>query len=233
MPRSFLTTRWTNVCLFNYAVPSAFLEPLLPKGLVLDTRDGQAFVSLVAFNFEDTRVLGIPWPGYRNFPELNLRFYVRAGERRGVVFVREFVRERFTAWLARAIYNEPYVAAPLRHDIYERGDLVTAECELQCGGASHSLIMTGRRPTVRPPPDSLEHFFKEHQWGFGGDHKGRTICYEVVHPHWDVYPVVSHHVQLDWARVYGPEWAFLQGKPPASVVFAVGSEVAVRPKGPC
>src|SRR5882672_8618368 len=88
---SFLTARWTNLFLATYAVPQELLRPRLPPGLDLDLRDGQAFVSLVAFDFLDTRVLGVPWPGYRNFPELNLRFYVRHGERRGVVFVREYV----------------------------------------------------------------------------------------------------------------------------------------------
>src|SRR4051812_2159224 len=87
----FLTARWSNLCLLTYAVPRALLTPRLPPGLELDTRpgladgptadrfapDGPAFVSLVAFDFLDTRVLGVPWPGYRNFPEINLRFYVR------------------------------------------------------------------------------------------------------------------------------------------------------------
>src|SRR5688572_29057707 len=113
MPRPFLTARWTDLFLATYAVPPALLEPRLPPGLALDTRDGQAFVSLVAFQFLDTRVLGIPWPGYRHFAELNLRFYVRQGTERGVVFLREFVPQRFVAWVARWVYNEPYLAAPL------------------------------------------------------------------------------------------------------------------------
>ena len=88
---AFLTARWTNLCLLNYAVPPSALEPHLPRGLSLDTHEGEAFISLVAFDFLDTRVLGIPWPGYRNFPEINLRFYARQGDRRGVVFIREWV----------------------------------------------------------------------------------------------------------------------------------------------
>src|SRR5262249_58326885 len=92
------------------AVPDDRPRPALPPGLELDRRDGRAFASLVAFDFLDTRVLGVPWPGYRNFPEVNLRFYVRRGGERGVVFVREFVPARLVAWLARQIYNEPYTA---------------------------------------------------------------------------------------------------------------------------
>src|SRR5215468_781631 len=96
--RPFLTARWTNLFLATYAVPDDLLRPHLPPGLELDRRDGRAFASLVAFDFLDTRVLGVPWPGYRNFPEVNLRFYVRHGEQRGVVFVREFVPLRLVAF---------------------------------------------------------------------------------------------------------------------------------------
>src|SRR2546423_13280170 len=101
--RPFLTARWSKLFLATYAVPPALLRPRLAAGLELDTRDGQAFVSLVAFDFLDTRVLGVPWPGFRDFAELNLRFYVRRGADRGVMFVREFVPQRLVAWMARAI----------------------------------------------------------------------------------------------------------------------------------
>src|SRR5262245_66568512 len=84
--RPFLTARWQNLFLATYAVPPALLEPRLPPGLALDLRDGHAFVSLVAFEFLDTHVWGIGWPGCRNFTELNLRYYVQFGRERGVVF---------------------------------------------------------------------------------------------------------------------------------------------------
>ena len=54
--RPFLTARWSNLFLATYAVPDDVLTPRLPPGFVLDRRDGVAFVSLVAFDFCDTRV---------------------------------------------------------------------------------------------------------------------------------------------------------------------------------
>ena len=59
---NFLTARWEHLILANYAMPQAVLEPYLPPGAQLDLRDGEAFASLVAFHFLDTRVLGVPWP---------------------------------------------------------------------------------------------------------------------------------------------------------------------------
>ena len=58
MKRPFLTAEWRNLFLATYAVPPSLLRTHLPAGLELDTRDGNAFVSLVAFQFIHTRVLG-------------------------------------------------------------------------------------------------------------------------------------------------------------------------------
>jgi hypothetical protein len=227
----FLRAVWANLFLATYEVPPELLRPRLPPGLELDTRDGRAFASLVPFQFVGTRVLGVGWPGYRDFPELNLRFYVRRGDERGVVFVREFVSSRLIAWLANTIYNEPYHVAPMRDRITDGPDRITAEYRIDFGGRTHTLRAVGAKPAVRPGPDSVEHFFKEHQWGYGTTRRGRLLRYEVWHPVWDVYPVVEHAIDVDWATLYGPEWAVMQDAKPTSLIFAAGSAVAVYPKG--
>lgn len=227
MPIPFLTARWSNLILITYAVPPELLHPYLPDGIELDTRDGRSFASLVAFDFEDTRVLGVPWPGFRTFAEMNLRFYVRRGDQRGVVFVREIVPQWLVATIANVVYNEPYVAAPLRSAWRRTGDTLTVEHQLRWNKRIHRVSATGSAATLRPPQDSAEHFFKEHEWGFGRTRAGKTISYRVEHPHWDVYPVLDWSVDLDWAAVYGPQWGFLAQAQPYSTVFAVGSPIKV------
>ncbi len=236
MAFAFLTARWSNLFLATYPVPPSLLARRLPPGLQLDTRDGSAFVSLVAFDFLDTRVLGVPWPGYRNFAELNLRYYVRrelpgGAQERGVMFVREFVPQRLVAFLARWLYNEPYLAAPITSTRQEDDTQVTMDYRLRFAGREHRITATGGKPAFRPAEASDEHFFKEHRWGYGTTRRGRPLRYEVDHPHWDVYPVRSWSVDLDFASVYGPEWAILQGARPTSTVFAVGAAVRVLPHG--
>jgi uncharacterized protein YqjF (DUF2071 family) len=230
--RPFLTARWANLFLANFAVPDELLRPRLPPGLELDRWEGRAFVSLVAFDFLDTRVLGIPWPGYRNFPEINLRFYVRRRDERGVVFVRELVPARLIAWLARRFYNEPYAAMPMTSRVTETTDSFAIEHQLTSRDRVHTIRATGSKPVVRPGEDSVEHFFKEHQWGYGRTRGGATLRYQVCHPCWDVYPVRDYSIDLDWAALYGPEWSVLTKSEPNSVVLAAGSDVAVYPHGP-
>ena len=228
--RNFLTARWCNLILANYAVPEELLRPRLPPGLDLDTRDGRCWASLVGFQFLDTRVLGVGWPGYRHFPEWNLRFYVKQGDQRGVCFVREFVPQWLTATLARVIYNEPYRAARMTMDVDDRPDRVVASYSVKWGGRLHVLSAVGSKPAVRPGPDSAEHFFKEHSWGFGTSRGGKLIRYEVNHPGWDVYPVREFAADVNWALLYGAEWAVMQDAVPASVVLAAGSAVSVFPQ---
>ncbi len=229
--RPFLTARWSNLAILTYEVPPALLEPRLPAGLELDRRNGAAFASLVAFDFLDTCVWGASWPGFRNFPEINLRFYVRLGPRRGVVFIREFVPKPAVSWLARAIYNEPYLVAPIDSRVRSDPSAIVTVRRLRWHGRDHHIEVAGHQPAIRPGEDSDEHFFKEHQWGFGRDRRGRTLVYEVRHPLWDLYPVRSWSLDVDWASVYGPAWSCLSGVKPASVVLAAGSAVSVYPRG--
>jgi uncharacterized protein YqjF (DUF2071 family) len=239
MPRPFLTARWERLCILSYAVEPSRLAPHMPPGFEPDTSlDGRAYVSLVAFDFLDTRVAGVRWPGLVNFPEINLRFYVREtpcpgfAARRGVCFVREFVPSHVISWIARAFYNEPYHAARMSSNrLSEQGrehpSTVAVVHELEFAGSRLRLALTAGPEEHVPAPDSAEHWFKEHEWGYGTARSGALVRYRVHHPHWAVRNVQRAEVNADWAGLYGSGWDTLVGRAPDSVVFAVGSRVEV------
>lgn len=228
--RAFLSARWERLCLFNYPVPAEILAPHLPPGLELDRFEGEPYVSLVAFDFRETRVLGIPWPGFRNFPEINLRFYVRHGERRGVAFIRELVPNPLVAWIARTLYNEPYrsVRMTSRHE-FGKGAL-TVEHEVSERGVSHTISVCAALDADEPGTDVRAEFFKEHSWGFGISRRGRLLRYEVRHPVWRTHAVASYKLKWDFGTIYGEKWRFLNGTEPASVYLAEGSDILVSPE---
>ncbi len=235
MARVFLTAEWRDLVIASYAVDPALLEARLPPGLELDLFEGRAVCSLVGFRFLRTRVMGVFWPGYVNFPEINLRFYVREksgrggieGGRRGVVFVRELVRSRFVAGIARGLYNEPYSKARISERIERVGDSVRVGYEFAIDGGVGRMSVEADAEAVVPPEDSAEHWFKEHQWGYGVTRGGRALRYEVRHPVWACHRVRSAAIDVDWGRVYGREWPGMREAEPLSVVLAVGSEIAV------
>ena len=166
-----MTAQWTDLFLATYPVPDELLTPRLPAGLELDRRDGSAYVSLVAFDFRDTRVFGIPWPGFRNFPEVNLRFYVRRGVERGVVFIREIValhgRMGGPGAVQRTVRRHAIVRA-----VTETCDALTVAHRLIGRDRTHTIRALGAKPAFRPGSDTVEHFFKEHQWGYGRSRGG-------------------------------------------------------------
>jgi uncharacterized protein YqjF (DUF2071 family) len=228
--RIFLSAEWRDLLLFNFAVPDHLLLPYLPDGIELDRYDGSAFVSLVAFDFIKTKVLGIAWPGHKNFAEINLRFYVKRAGVRGVVFVREIVPQHLTAWMARLLYNEPYVAAPIESVSHIEQNQLKKEFVLSWQGRKQVMGVTAKATAFMPDEKSIEHFFKEHEWGFGRSRSGSTTVYRVEHPPWRVYPFLNSKLDFDFAAVYGPQWAGLSGRKPDSVVFAEGSPIYVFSK---
>ena len=118
--RPLLTAEWRNLLLLNFPVPTEVIEQLAPPGTEPDLHDGGSYISIVGFQFNRVRFLGLPIPGHTNFPEINLRYYVRrtvGGEvRRGVVFAREIVPRRAVSIVANRLYNESYVTRPMRSE---------------------------------------------------------------------------------------------------------------------
>lgn len=229
MPKPFLTARWANLIIVSYHAPEKFLAPHLPAGLELDLIDGEPTLSLVAFQFQDTRVWGIRWPGFINFPEWNLRFYVRekATKARGVVFIREFVPSVITSFFARKIYNEPYEPAGFTHETTREAGSISVRYTVHVDGREHTLRATAFDELTIPEEHTAAHMLKEQQWGYGRTRRGETLKYEVTHPRWRIFSHAACDVDVDWAALYGPKWAAMQDAMPFSVVLAEGSEVSV------
>ena len=230
MPGIFLTAAWRHLLMLNYEMDPALLQPLVPRGTELDTHDGHTWASLVGFRFLDTRVLGLPVPFHRNFDEVNLRFYVRRevnGEvRRAVVFVRELVPRMAIALLARAVYNEPYTALPMRSTIAP-GPPLRAEYAWRLDERWHRCGGTAGGPFELPVAGSLGEFITEHYWGYTRQRDGSTVEYRVEHPPWGVTPAVDVVVDADLKLLYGDALASALVTP-ASALLAEGSAVIVR-----
>jgi uncharacterized protein YqjF (DUF2071 family) len=209
--------------MFNYAVDPALIRPLLPYGTEIDLFEGEAFVSIVGFLFLNTRVLGIPVPFHRNFEELNLRFYVRSGLKRGVSFVQELVPKPAVAFLANALYNEHYRVARMSHS---SGD-GTFGMRWVFAGREHSFDLSVHGDPQPLRDGSFEQFIAEHYWGYAAQTNGDTVEYAVEHPAWRVWPATGYRLDIDFAAHYGPEFVGTLSQTPRSVFLAEGSAVTI------
>ena len=239
-PRSvFLTAEWRWLVMLNYEIAPDVLAPFVPRGTSLDLWEERALVSVVGFRFLDTRVVGVPVPFHRNFDEVNLRFYVRReladGEvRRAVVFIRELVPKPMIAWTARALYNEPYRALPMRSETPRAptespGSVQYAWRRRTTAGDTWEHVAARTVGDATVPTVGMEaQFVTEHYWGYTRQRDGSTIEYEVRHPSWRVWRAEDAELRIDVATLYGPQFVQSLAGAPRSAFVAEGSPVSVH-----
>src|SRR5262249_51220078 len=92
--------------------PVDAVRPHVPAGLEIDTREGSAWCSIVPFRMARVRPRWLPpFPAMSNFLELNLRTYVRRGDRSGIYFLSIHAAKRLAVRMARSFSPLPYTYA--------------------------------------------------------------------------------------------------------------------------
>jgi uncharacterized protein YqjF (DUF2071 family) len=227
--RVFLTAEWRNLLMLNYAVDAALLERFVPSGTELDAFEGKTYLSLVGFEFNRTRMFGLPVPFHQAFEEVNLRFYVRRAAKRGVVFIRELVPSYAVAAIARFAFNENYSRVPMSHRLETRADGDIAEVEYAWGSGSNrcSIQIETERASVLPDEGSLSQFITEHYWGYAAQPDGGCLEYEVQHARWNVWAAKRADFSGDASQIYAADLAKVLLRSPDSAFLAHGSAVTV------
>lgn len=232
--RIFLTARWEWLTMFNFEVDPEILKPHLPPYTEIDYFEGKAIVSVVGFMFNQTRVMGIHWPGHVNFEEVNLRYYIKYFDgkawKRGVGFISEIVPRLLVSRLANLFYNEHYSTARMKHAIHVGPDLLRVSYEWKKKGRpENSMSVTAQAMPGSILPCSAEEFIFEHYHGYNKLNAATTIEYSLAHPRWQVYPVNSYELNCDVENLYGSAFSpFIINKTPHSVFLARGSAVSVQ-----
>lgn len=234
MSKPFLTAAWKKLVLANYSVDPSILKPYLPSGVELDMFNGVHYLSLVGFMFRDTAVMGVKVPFHINFPEVNLRFYVRYNDqgqwKRGVVFLSEIVPKYAVAFIANRIYKENYRRMPMR--VTETVDQlhINTSYEWKFNGNWNTLAVSASSRPMALQSGSEEEFITEHFWGYAKYSDAKASEYQVAHPRWDTYKVESYTINCDFRSIYGEAFSGLTYQQPLSVFFAEGSAIQVYPK---
>ena len=232
--RKFLTAEWRYLAMLNYEIDPACLLSYVPNGTELDSWNGKTFVSMVGFLFLNTKLLGWSIPFHRSFEEINLRFYVRRsgpeGWRRGVVFIKEIVPRAAIAGVARRVYNENYVALPMRHEVtasFAPPSLVV-DYSWRFKEKWNQLQVRTKGDLQPITPGSEEEFITEHYWGYAAQRDGGCVEYQVEHPRWRVWQVGESVLDCDVSGLYGDVFVESLRAAPSSAFLAEGSAVVVR-----
>ncbi|POX61796.1 hypothetical protein C3492_20650 [Streptomyces sp. Ru62] len=142
-----LCAGWLTQTFVHWAYAPDQVQRLLPDGLVVDTFDGAAWVSLTPFVMADVRPPGIPL-ALPSFPETNLRTYVRdRNGREGLWFLS--IEVSSPVMLAARAVGVPYHVGRL--EVARRGDTVLYTGVRRRGGPSYEVTVRPGEP-VRPGP---------------------------------------------------------------------------------
>jgi uncharacterized protein YqjF (DUF2071 family) len=116
--------RWDGLTFLHWKFDIEMVQALLPAGLEVEPFDGYAWVGLVPFYMEVSipRLGRLPW--LFNFPETNVRTYVRGPSGDAGVWFFSLDAARLAAVVtARSTYRVPYFWS--RMDVRRRGDSMT------------------------------------------------------------------------------------------------------------
>lgn len=228
----FMTARWEYLLMLNYEVPADILKPYIPPHVELDLWNGKALVSMVGFQFNDTRVFRLRWPMHTHFEEINLRLYVKHWNgtewKRGVAFISEIVPRHIIAYIANTLYNEHYHAMPTRHSLTETNEAISVQYEWKYRNRWHHLSATAACTPAAIISGSEEEFILEHYWGYNELNTTTTIEYQVEHPVWEIFTIKDFKADFDIEALYGKTFVPYLSVPPQSVVLTKGSEVTIR-----
>ncbi len=178
---------WTDLLFAHWPVDPDRIAPLLPRGMTVDTFDGRAWLGVVPFVMNRTRLRWLPpLPGTHTFPELNVRTYVtRDGEKPGVWFFSLDASNRLAVRGARATFNLPYFDA--RMSWSRTGDRVEYDSTRTHRGAppaSLTCVYEADGGPFRSEPGSLEAWLTERYCLYASNGRGRIRRGEIHHEPW-------------------------------------------------
>ncbi len=193
--RAVMVQRWTDVVFLHWRYPPEVVQRMLPAGVEVETYDGSAWVGLVPFRMEGLGFPGLaPLPFVGEFPEVNVRTYVRSGERSGVWFFSLDIDRLLPTLVARTAYRLPYCFGRVEHR--RVGDIVTSTVQRRwprpAGDGSTGIAVRTGSPADRDGP--LEHFLTS-RWGLIAANRSGSLRHAAVdHPPWPLHHAEVLHV---------------------------------------
>jgi hypothetical protein len=180
-----LSMRWIDLAFLHWRVPADDIRALVPPPLELDLFDGSAWIAVVSFRMTSVRPLfAPPIPTATDFPELNVRTYVRHGGRSGIWFFSLDAASWLAVIGARTAVGLPYFHARMHKR--REGDDVHYESTRTHPGARAAEFRARYRPTGSvslADAGSLDYWLTE-RYSLFALHTGRLLRLDIEHRQW-------------------------------------------------
>lgn len=196
---------WHDLLFAHWPVSPESLRARVPAELELDTFDGSAWIGIVPFRMSGVRLRGLPAvPGTSAFPELNVRTYVRVGDRPGVWFFSLDAANALAVAVARAWFDLPYFRA--RMSCAARGEEIDYASERTHRGAPAAAWRGTYAPTgpvELAARGTLEHWLTERYCLYARSPAGRIRRGEIHHEPWPLQPARARIAVDTMATAHG------------------------------
>ena len=218
--------RWSRLLFAHWSISPSVIQATLPKGLHVDTYNGQAWIGIVPFYMERIRPVGLPpLPWLSWFLELNVRTYVYDEHgNSGVWFYSLDCNQPLAVEIARRGFHLPYQHAKMAAKI--TNGAVDYRCQRKgepTPSHYHYRPSSGLREAS---PGSLEFFLVERYLLFSTSADGRLHTGRVHHAPYTFADAACEAPGMEPLRQAG--FAIAQAAP-QSLLYSPGVEVSVYP----
>jgi len=205
-----MTQSWHNLLFAHWPIDAALLAPKVPKPFELDLFDGSGWLGVVPFEMTNVGPRGVPTlPVLSSFAELNVRTYVRVGDRPGIYFFSLDAASAVAVRAARTLFNLPYHTADMT--VESAGRQIRYR-SIRRAGADAQFVASYEpiSDVFTAPRNSLEHFLTERYCLYQHDHYGRPYRLEIHHPPW---PLQNAEADLRRNSMAGASGLHIEGAP--------------------
>jgi len=200
-----MTQTWHDLLFAHWPVDAGVLRALVPSTFSLDLFDGTAWLAIVPFRMTNVAPRGMPsMPWISEFAELNVRTYVRVGDKPGIYFFSLDAGSALAVRTARSLLNLPYFVAKMR--VMANGDAIEYESQREHHPVAARFCATYRPVGApsQPLAGSLEYFLTERYCLYNQDRRGAPYRLEIHHPPWQLQPAEAafrRNTMADAARM--------------------------------
>lgn len=184
-----LRMTWVDLAFLHWPVPHSMLRAIVPSELELDTFRNTAWLGITPFRMANVRpTLLPPIPTAKDFPELNVRTYVRYRGRAGVYFFSLDATSWLAVETARAMTGLPYYHAAMKQR--RTGNDVHYSSRRSMPGAPAADFRARYWATgdvFESAPDSLE-FWMTERYSLFVMHLRRLLRIDIEHVRWPLQP---------------------------------------------
>jgi uncharacterized protein len=179
-----MTQSWHDLLFAHWPVSVDLLRAKLPPGMELDLYDHQAWLGIIPFHMTNVAPRFVPAvPFVSAFPEMNVRTYVRVGDKPGIYFFSLDAANPLAVGVARTMFHLPYFLATMNVR-EEAGDIVYRSERTAEPPAAFAARYRAVGPVRTPLRGSLEYFLTERYCLYTIDRDFHLCRLEIHHLPW-------------------------------------------------